>query len=341
MRKLFALFLCATFIVGDFTIAHLNASASGLKDERAEALLAQARQAIGGEAAINAVTNLLINGKVSHKINLPDLQAQSVTGDVEMALELPDKLHKQFKIGSLPGAGAETDKKFMIKRADVIVHRSAEAGEASPERIQKRVAAPHSNDLSRLMFGLLLKASPAFGAAYNYLGEGTVDGTNADIVEARNEAGGAIKLYLDKQSHLPLMMSYRGVKRSQMLFIKKDGENAANIEKDVIILNDEKLLSEGPHKFTIRKRGENGAMTEDVRSAPLRVQMEEADIQLRFSDYRSVNGLMLPHRLVESVNGQETELTTVDSYQINVSNLAEKFKDSFQRVRVPKIERVN
>lgn len=345
MRKLFALFLVATFILGDYTISHLNSNASSLKDERAESLLSQARAAIGGEAAINAVSNLLINGSVSHKVKFPDNQEKTMTGKVEMALETSGKLHKKIGIGE-PGLQGESGKRMIVKSADVIVHRKTEVGELAPEKIQRRIAAPHGDDFSRLLFGLLLKNSPALGAAYNYLGEGAVDGTAADIVEASGE-NGTVKLYLDRQSHLPLMISYRGVKPLQMFIMKKPGESVSNEEKDVVFFNHrlpegEKAPADGQTKVFVRKMRENGAVTEDIKGAEFpRMQLEEAEIQLRFSDYRSVNGLMLPHRLVEVVNGQEGEVTTIESYQINAPNLAEKFKAEPMRIRAPKIEKID
>jgi hypothetical protein len=362
MRKLFALFLVATFILGDYTIAHLNASASAARDERADNLLRQARAALGGEAAINAVQNLLLTGTVSHKVKFPDNQERTMNGNVEMAIELPGKLHKKFNIGdgSAAAFASEAGKKMIVKNEDVLVVRrspenGAVAGAEAPKvrKFEHRAAgASRANDLSALVFGLLAKTSPAIGAAYNYLGEGSVDGRAAEIIEATGGEGGSIKLYLDKQSNLPLMVSYRGVKAAQLFITKKEGDAAAapGEEKDVVFFRHklpegEKAAAagDGQAKVFVRKKGENGEVTQEVGNAPdfPRVPMEETEIQIRFSDYRSVNGLLLPHRIVETVGGQETDATTVTSYQINAPDLAERFKNEGVRIRVPRTEKLN
>lgn len=337
MRKLLAFCLCAMFVAGDFAANYLQASAAAAaRDERAEAVLRQAREALGGEAAINAVQNLLISGTVNHKMILPGGEERSAQGNLEMALDLNGKINKKINIGGDAPAGQnEANKKVVVKRAEILVNRNPE--NAPIERFEKRLPGGNADELSRLVFGFLLKTSPSLNAVYNYLGESTVDGTAAEIVEARNENGFAVKIYIDKQSHLPLMMSYRAVKPHQFVMIRKAGEPApaaGNGEKDVVILRGdvqpaERAAGEGQTKIFVRKKDADGNITEIVKpgAAMERVPLEEAEFQLRFSDYRSVNGLMLPHKIVETVNNREGESITVSSFQINAPNLAEMFKD--------------
>ncbi|MDQ4121802.1 MAG: hypothetical protein M3209_10190 [Acidobacteriota bacterium] len=342
MRKLLAISLCAMFVLGDATIYSLQSAqaATYLQDERAEVVLRQARQALGGDAVINAIENILINGRVNHKIKLPDGQERAMDANVEMALETSGKLHRSLKSGGEVKLAAEPGKTVFFKEADVIVHKKLDGAEA--EKIQRRVSNPHGEEFSRLLFGLLLKTSPGLKAIYNYVGEGSVDGTAADIVEATGENGFAVKLYIDKSSHLPLMMSYRSAKPFQ-IFLKKDGAASAGLaEKDVTFFRHtlpegEKVNGNGEVKVFVRKKDENGTVTETVKAPEglPRIAVEEADFQVRFSDYRSVNGLMLPHRIAKTVNGEEGETMTIDSYQVNVANLGEKFKDNFTFVRKP------
>ena len=340
MRKILAFCLCATFVAGDVAASRLQASAAA-RDERAEAVLRQAREALGGEAAINAVQNLLINGTVNHKMILPGGEERSAQGNLEMALDLSGKINKKISIGELPAGQLETSKKVVVKRADVIVHKNPEG--AAVERFEKRLPGGNTDELSRIIFGFLLKTSPSLNAVYNYLGESTIDGTAAEIVEARNENGFAVKIFIDKQSHLPLMMSYRAVKPHQFVMIRKAGEPAAgNVEKDVVILRGdvqpaEKAAGDGQTKILVRKKDADGNITEIVKPGATieRIPLEEAEFQLRFSDYRSVNGLMLPHRIVETINGRESESITINSFQINAPNLAEKFTNDRMIMRKP------
>lgn len=344
MRKLLAICLCSMFVIGDAAIYSLQAAqAASLRDERAEAVLRQAREALGGSAVIDAVHNLLINGRASHKIKTPDGQERSFDGNVEMALETSGKLHRNFKIGDEANLAAESGKKVFVRNLEVSVHRNGAGAET--EKFQKRLAGAHGDELSRLLFGLLLKTSPGLNAIYNYAGEGSVDGAAADIVEASSDNGFAVKLYVDKNTHLPLMMSYRANKPVRFV-MKREGAAAGTVEKDVMVFRHtlpegEKISGDGGNRVVIRKKDENGNVTETVKAGEEmpRIQLEEAEFQVRFSDYRSVNGLMLPHRIAQTVNGEAGETMTIESYQVNAQNLSEKFKDTgrenFTFVRKP------
>ena len=56
---------------------------------------------------------------------------------------------------------------------------------------------------------------------YVYVGEGNVDGNAVEIVEAQ-AAGSKIKLFFDKSSSLPRMVSYQGAKPTMIFKIKKE-----------------------------------------------------------------------------------------------------------------------
>jgi hypothetical protein len=344
MRKLLAICLCSMFVIGDAAICSLQtAQARTSRDERAEAVLRQAREALGGSAVIDAVQNLLINGRANHKIKTPDGQERSFDGNVEMALETSGKLHRNFKISDEANMAAESGKKVFVRNIEVFAHGKLDG--AAPEKTNQRIALSHGDELSRLLFGLLLKTSPGLNAIYNYAGEGSVDGAAADIVEASGDNGFAVKLYVDKNTHLPLMMSYRANKPVRFV-IKREGAAAGAVEKDVMVFRHtlpegEKISGDGGNRIVIRKKDENGNVTEIVKAGEEmpRIQLEEAEFQVRFSDYRSVNGLMLPHRIAQTVNGEAGETMTIESYQVNAQNLSEKFKETgrehFTFVRKP------
>jgi hypothetical protein len=345
MRKVFAFLLCAMFVLGDVAIFQLNAAAKTRRaDERAENLLRAARAAIGGEAAINAVTNLLMTGSITHNVKFPgETEQRTLNGNVEMAFEFPDKFHKKIQIGDGSARAAESDKKAFVQ--EIESNRVEAPGGELKNKIRTRVAGERGSELARFAFGLLLKTSPALGALY-YAGEGSVDGTAAEIIEARSENGKTVKLYLDKQSNLPLMISYRAVRPHQ--FIIREMKGAQNggapgeIEKDVIVLrapSGEKVLgAPGEGKVVVRKKDENGNVTTSERAVAgatfERIPMEEAEFQIRFSDFRRVGELTLPHRLSETVNGEARDVTTIESYTVNAPNLAEKFKT--EMIRLPR-----
>ena len=158
---------------------------------------------------------------------------------------------------------------------------------------------------------LLLTAPEGMDVSYTFVGESDVDGTNCNIVNAEF-AGTNVKLYLSKVSSLPVMVSYQGHARPNVMFFRtKDPAApppvvAAGLTKEKMILR-EKI---------------------DVP--------EISEVQVRFADYRSVNGVQLPYRWTTSVAGQTSEVFDVVNYDLNPANIAEKFQNQRVLIRTKK-----
>jgi len=150
--------------------------------------------------------------------------------------------------------------------------------------------APHSggNEMLRMTMALLMTAPEGSDVSYKFVGEGDVDGYPANIIAVESN-GGSFKLFLDASTSLPRMITYTG--HSAVFFRKSDTDP---MSKDQLI-----------------------KLTESA-AAP-------AEHQIRFSDYRSVGGLLLPYRWSESVNGKQTLITDVSTYEVNPANIADKF----------------
>jgi hypothetical protein len=60
---------------------------------------------------------------------------------------------------------------------------------------------------------------------------------------------------------------------------------------------------------------------------------ENAEFQVRFSDYRSVNGVQMPYRWVTTIAGVTDETFDVTSIEVNPANIAERFQNDKVMVR--------
>ena len=65
-------------------------------------------------------------------------------------------------------------------------------------------------------------------------------------------------------------------------------------------------------------------------------ELADAEFQIRFSDYRGINGVQLPYRWTTTVNGKADETFDVNAYEINPSNIGGKFANQKTMVRIPK-----
>ena len=73
-------------------------------DEKALALIAKARQAIGGDAAISNIQSMRVVGRTTRVFNADGTQKTS-EGETEIAMQFPDKFMKMVKIGDGAAAG--------------------------------------------------------------------------------------------------------------------------------------------------------------------------------------------------------------------------------------------
>jgi hypothetical protein len=336
-RFLVSILSVSVFFIGLGTLVE-KAGASFRSDERALELIRAARQAIGGDGAINAVKSMTITGQTSHTFRLNGSE-RTEQGETEIAFELPNRMMKRMTLGH-PTPG-EPGEKIFDKRIAVIgdgevatfkdgdrvpgdgmkriVIRNPDGtttelkgrdektlvrtGEGEPGADGKRImirrnaeggGETRDSGIFRTTLSLLLSTPAGLDVNYLFAGESTVDGTPCHIVEAQVE-GSSVKLYLSKDNNLPVMMSFVGRDMPQMMRLEKKADGSE--PKDTVIFS---------------KKIE----------AP-----ENAEIQVRFSDYRSVGGLQLPFRWVQSVNGSTNDTFEVANYEINPSNIGEKFQD--------------
>jgi hypothetical protein len=204
--------------------------------------------------------------------------------------------------GALPKEGAVIIRKG---EGDKVLERTPVNGDAKrvsvDENIRTSLDKMQHNELFRTTLALLLTAPAEANVEYIYAGEGSVDGSSCNIIEARIGET-SIKLFLDKSSNLPRMMSYMDVKPLMLFKVMK---------------TDEKVEDLGDNKTFVRK---------------LDQQPAAAEFQIKFSDYRSVSGLQLPFKWTQTVGGKLDETIEISSYEINPANIAEKFNNQPQRV---------
>jgi hypothetical protein len=168
-------------------------------------------------------------------------------------------------------------------------------------------AAHRQNELLRTTLSLLLTAPEGLDVSYTFVGESDVDGTNCNVVNAEF-AGSNVKLYLSKSSSLPVMVSYLGHAMPNIMFFRTQAPVAGTPDSP-------------KEKMTFQRKID----------AP-----EMSEVQVRFADYRSVNGVQLPYKWTTSVAGQTSEVFDVTNYDINPANIAEKFQNQKVLVRTKK-----
>jgi hypothetical protein len=296
-------FLVAAF-VSIFSV--MFGSKANAADSRAQELLRQARAALGGEEALNAVHSLSISGSL-RRLD----ERQQRTGETQISLLLPDKFKKvetmnliadveitftatingeQFWTDSNSSGGGNV--RF---RSRTINQDGAQAQSGRGQQLRMEFA--------RHLASLMLTSSPAFPVDFIYKGEAQSKDGRADVFEAKGPNGFSTLLFLDKSTHRPLMMKYRAI--IPRTTINTSTREAGSQEEADKLIKDAQAGKLGGGRGAAREVG---------------------DWEVYFSNYRSVNGVMLPHKIKKSVNGSPWEEWDIDKYKVNPSLTARDFE---------------
>lgn len=340
-KKLTILFLQLSLVLMGVSILVDTADATMKNGERAMELLRQARAAIGGDNAVKNVENLSLKGKSRRVLKIKNQADKEINSDYEMAVLLPNQIFKMERIG-LHGDGSNTFK-FEIEDNDEVEEKVVEIRTDKDGRTDDsfKVARTNTdNEIYRFMLGFLLTPPKDANLTYDYTGEETVDGQTANVISVNSNGNAVMRLYLDKQSNLPLMMSYKGQVRHAhpevMEWNDKANGKINTGDKDVIIFRDSNgnVSRELPDKIMLERKANGDAANKDGKFNVFVREPASAEIQVKFSDYRDVGGLRLPFQITEIVNGTVDQTIAVDSYEINVPNMAERFKPHKVQIRV-------
>jgi hypothetical protein len=199
-------------------------------------------------------------------------------------------------------------KKVVVKRVEGGNATFTANGSGKPMIITEDVKGeshPRQNEMLRLTLSLLMSAPQGIDVTYTYGGEGNVDSTVCNIVNAAF-GGETFKIFLDKASNLPVAMNYSGMMLPTTTTVKSMPKGEKN---EVIVM-------------TAKAQG----------------NLELVNYQVKFSDYRSVNGVQLPYRWTTTSANNPNEIFDVSTYEVNPANIAEKFKKQPQ-IKMMRVEK--
>lgn len=278
---------------------------------RAEEVLKQARAALGGEARVRGVGGLTIKGKFRRVI-----QEREMSGERELDLLLPDKYMRTESL-AVPGMATSMTNSRALSGADfwtsgggrggMVIMMRSDGKEPTPEqkeRAEREQARQLRHEMARYVLALLLTPPESFPLQFAYAGEATADDGSADVIDASGPEGFSARLFLDKQTHLPLMLTYLAPKPRVMMMTMQGGHGGGGGKSP------EELRKEAEEK--LKAQGEP--------------RPEEVEMQVRFSDYRETGGLLLPHHVAVASEGETTEEWEIKSYAVNPQFKADKFQ---------------
>jgi hypothetical protein len=298
--------LSLAFILLAPLAAAVPIAAAQQADPKVDEVLKAARAAMGGEAALAKVQSATVTGSARRVMG-----ERETTSEVTLDLLLPDKYKRTEDMGFAGGPsftrvsavnGSETWEDATNRGGGGFRFGGpggpggAGAGqgqgqgqftEEDRQRFREMQARRMRGELARYALIWFLRSD----APMTYGGVAEAPDGKADVVEIKPEGASPMKLFVDQDSHKPLMLTYEGV-MPRMFF--RNGQNGQRPSPEEI----EKMRKEPPQQVTY---------------------------EVHFSDYKKVDGVMLPHMITQGVNGKVTEEFTIEKYKLNAPLKAEQF----------------
>lgn len=295
-------------------------------DGKATEILAAARKAIG-DKKLEGLKTLALEASVQRNVN-----TMQMTSDVEILIELPDKYLRSDVGSGAMSSGFVGEKAIRPANATsmaggMMVIRMGPGGPMpsgempSPEeqeRIDKQMLRGSRAEISRLMLGWFATAHPAIGAEYTYVGEAESPDGKADVIEAKNADGFSARLFVDRATRLPLMVTYQG---PQPRLITAGGpppggpaggvRAAPGTERREMSEEERKQAREAAEKQLNELRNQPPAMVE---------------FTLFFDDWRDAGGIQFPHRIRRASAGTTNEEWTIGKVKVNPKIDPKKFE---------------
>jgi hypothetical protein len=170
-------------------------------------IVAAARQALGGEKKLSAVKSFSATGR-TRQVRGENL----VPIEFEIFVELPDKYLKKDEIPA-----QETGVTAAGFNGDALVQDppplTPPPGASAPPAAMAGMTAARVNglkqDFARLMLGMFAQSTSAYPLTFTYYGEAEAPDGKADVIDAKGPNNFSLRLFVDRQTHLPVMVTWQ------------------------------------------------------------------------------------------------------------------------------------
>jgi len=317
MRRLIstaALMMAASFVhIDGVSILPLAAQ------DRVAGVLADAKKALGGEDKVAGLKGLTAEGPFRRSMGGRDME-----GMLSLTIVRPDKMRRveEIAMGGMVG-GPVVERTSVLAGTtawDDTANRGGMGGgrrmeirgpgdgpgpggapAMTPEQMNEARVRRARVQLHRWMAALVTEGPQAWTDA----GVAESPEGKADILETKEETGRVLRLFIDQATHLPLMVQYQDPKPMVMI-----GGGPGGPGRGPGGPGGGRGGPGGPPQMTPEERQKR---LEEMRKNPPAL----GTYAMHLGDYKKVDGVMLPHKIDISLDGQPNEEWTVEKYKVN------------------------
>jgi len=320
----------------------------------ANQLLAGARTALGGDK-LAAVKTLTAMGRTVRT----NQAGNTVENEFELALELPDKYLMRsvmmamgnmsiYRNTGFNGGQAieEIDRPPSLSGGTFFMRVSGPGGGAvDPEKMtpdqkaefdQKRLLA-NKKEFAKLALGMFAASPAAYPLELSDGGQAESADGKADVIDVKGEGGFAARLFIDSQTHLPLMLSWMD-KEPLVMQMGGPGGGApgpGGAGAVTMTMSGGGGVAAGapvhaPAGGSTMSQEDRDKMMKDLdaRRKDAESKLRTVEYRVFYADYKEVGGVQWPHRIQRAIDGKTTEEMTFDTIKVNPKIDAKKFQVS-------------
>lgn len=316
--RVFAQCAAAGVLAVALVTPQLLAGQSPAPAKDAAAILAAARQALGGEKKLAAVKSFTATGR-TRQVRGDNL----VPIEFEIFVELPDKYLRKDEIPaqeSGPNASG-------FNGEELVVDPPPPAPMPDPAR--KARVATLKQDFARLALGMFAGSFPSYPLTFTYVGQAEAPQGKADVLDARGPDGVTLRYFINSDTHLPIMVTWQppagraGGPAGMPMGARPPAAPGAPAAPTAPT---PPPAGATPPPGTTPPTPPAAAMPPG--SGPARGATPPGprpEFRVYFADYRDVDGMQFPFRLRRATGADTTEETTFDRYKVNAKIDPKKF----------------
>jgi hypothetical protein len=299
--------------------------------DRVASILKDTRKALGGEDKIAGLKTLVAEGPFRRTMGGRDME-----GTLVVTLGRPDKMHRleEMQMGGMVG-GPVIERTMAVSGTTSWEDTQNRGGMGGGMRIvMQQGPGPGGGQMTEAQINeartrrmrvqmYRLTAALLADAGTEWVDAGVAESPEgkADILETKEETGRTLRLFIDQATKLPLMVQYQDPKPMVMV---QGGRGPGGPG------------GPGPRgpgaPAAPPAHGASGAPGEPGGAAPMspediQKRMEEirrnppplGTYAMHLSDFKKVDGIMLPHKIETSLDGEPNEEWTVEKFKVNAS----------------------
>jgi hypothetical protein len=282
--------------------------------ERASAILAEARKAMGGPA-LDGLKTLTASGR-TRRVRGNNL----VPIEFELGIELPDKY---FRKDEFPAE--DTDPTSLGFNGESLVQTPAPVAPppgsrpggpppptpAQIEAQRKTRVNGVKQDFVRFALGMFATSFETYPLTFAFAAQAEAPQGRADVLDVTGAGGFKLRFLIHSETHLPIMVSWQLPPTNVIMRVPGQPPPASIAPGAVVV-------EAPPPPAATATQEEKDAYAKSVQALQAKARATPVEHRLYYADYRDVNGLKLPFRLRRAIGTDTTEETTFDRYQVNL-----------------------